>query len=215
MILKRNHRRIFYRPGMISLVFIPLFCLFHFYKINAFQVQGVLDVGLIPDKVTFEKYNYSTLRKYRVFNFNGSKSTEKQQLNEFKFFLRKLVVEQDTIIGIRTHFGPKTNFEVFVNVFDILESEKAPTFAPYKNDIYIIASSNKAKKTAKRSMNCGTMEATRRNTNKLQELEKEKSNRMFMNLFFKQQSILFFSYFGIVLLNVFAVIKFNKNQEVS
>lgn len=216
MIKRKNHKRIFYRPGMISLVLIPLLCLSYFYKNDVFKVYGALNIGLIPDKETFEIYNVSTLRKYRVFNFNGSESTEKQKLNELKFFLRKLVAEKDTINGIKTHFGPKTNFDIFVNVFDILETEKAPTFAPYKDDIYIIASSNNAKKTnVKKVWICGTIDATRRNTIRLQELEKEKSNIIFINSFFKQLWMLFLGYFGIVLLNIFALIKFNKNQKVS
>jgi hypothetical protein len=210
MKINKKHKRIFYRPGMISLVFIPVLCLCYFYKNDVFKVYGELNISLVPNKESLEKYSISKLRKYRVFNFNGNESVEREKLNELKFFLRKLVIEKDTIIGIRTHFGPKTSFDVFVDVFDILETEKAPTFAPYKDDIYIIASSKNAKKAAKRSMNCGTMEASRINYLKYQELEKQKSNIIFMNSFFKQRWILFLGYFGIVLLNIFALIKFNK-----
>ena len=197
---------------MISMVFIPLLCLFHLYKVDAFKVYGAMDIELVPDQESFDKYKISTLRKYRVFNFNGSYSAERAKLNELKFLLRKLVLEKDTINGIKTHFGPKTHFDVFVNVFDILETEKAPTFAPYKNDIYIIASSNKIKKTDNYRMNCGTAEASRRSGIRMKELEKERLNLMFMNLFFKDQWILFLAYFGILLLNVFGLIKFNKKS---
>ena len=108
----KKHKRIFYRPGMISLMLIPLLCLCFFYKNDSFKIYGGLNVDLVPDKENFDKYKFPTLRKYRVFNFNGSESTEKQKLNELKFFLRKLVLEKDTIIGIRAHFGTKTNFDV-------------------------------------------------------------------------------------------------------
>ena len=209
----KKHKRIFYRPGLISLVFIPLLCLHFFYKNDSFRVYGAFYVDLVPNKEKFEEYKFPTLRKYRVFNFNGSESTEKEKLNELKFLLRKLVLEHDTIIGIRTHFGPKTNFDVFVSVFDILNVEKAPTFAPYKDDIYILASSNKVKNSNKHRMNCGMIEASRINSFKYQELEKEKLNFTFMNSFFKKQWIIFLGYFGIVLLNIFALIKFN--QKVS
>jgi hypothetical protein len=210
----KKHKRIFYRPGMISLMLIPLLCLCFFYKNDSFKIYGGLNVGLVPDKENFDKYKFPTLRKYRVFNFNGSESTEKQKLNELKFFLRKLVLEKDTIIGIRAHFGPKTNFDVFVSVFDILNIEKAPTFAPYKDDIYILASSNKVKSSKSHQMNCGTAEASRVSSLKYQELEKEKSNLIFMNSFFKQQWILFLGYFGIVVLNIFALIKFSKRKII-
>jgi len=187
MINIRKHKRIFYRPGMISLVCIPLLCMYFFYKNDSFKVYGVLNLDLVPDQENFVKYNFPALRKYRVFNFNGSEFSEKQRLNELKLFLRKLVFEKDTIIGIRTHFGPKTHFAVFVNVIDILNKEKAPTFAPYKDDIYVLASSNTIKSSNKHRMNCGTAEASRISYLKYQELEKEKSNLIFMNSFFKQQ----------------------------
>lgn len=196
---------------MISLVFIPLVCLYFFYENDSFKVYGAMNVDLVPDKENFEKYNFPALRKYRVFNFNGSESTEKQKLNELKFFLRKLVVEKDTIIGIRTHFGPNTHFGVFVSVLDILNTEKAPTFAPHKNDIYILASSNKPKKSMNITgyrMNCGTSALMEEENLRMEEQKKEVEKMEFQKSFFKQQRILFLAYFGIVLLNIFVLVKF-------
>ena len=203
---------------MISLVFIPLMCLYFFYKYDSYKVYGGLNVDLVPDKENFDKYKIPTLRKYQVFNFNGSELTEKQKLNELKFFLRKIVVEKDTIIGVRTHFGSKTHFGVFVSVLDILNTEKVPTFAPYKNDIYILASSNKPKinkNATEHRMNCDTSALMEEEHLRMEQYRKEVEEKEFQKSFFKQQWIVFLGYFGIVLLNVFALIKFNENQKDS
>ena len=213
----RKHKRIFYRPGMISLVFIPLLCLYFFHKNDSFKVYGGLNVGLVPDKENFEKYKIPSLRKYQVFNFDGSELTEKQKLNELKFFLRKLVVEKDTIIGVRTHFGSKTHFGVFVSVLDILNTEKVPTFAPYKNDIYILASSNKPKtnkNATEHRMNCGTSALMEEEHLRMEEYRKEVKEKEFQKSFFKQQWILLIGYFGIVFLNIFVLLKFNKRKII-
>ncbi|WP_269237324.1 hypothetical protein [Flavobacterium flavigenum] len=110
MIEKREKRKkIFYVPGMISLVLIPLFCLYHFYKVEAFKTYGALDFSL-PDKEDFEKYKVGNLRKYKTFNFNNQKSKEEQKLKELRLFARDLVKHYDSINGIKIQFGPKTEY---------------------------------------------------------------------------------------------------------
>jgi hypothetical protein len=83
-----------------------------------------------------------------------------------------------------------------------------PTWQPDKNDIYVSVGPKRIKKL--KYFICGTQESSRINSLKYQELEKEKSNLIFLNSFFKQRWILFLAYFGIVTLNIFALIKFNK-----
>lgn len=83
---------------MISLVLIPLFCLYHFHKIEAFKTYEVLDFSL-PNKEDFEKYKVADLRKYKIFNFNNKKPKEEQKLKELRLFTRDLVKHYDTING--------------------------------------------------------------------------------------------------------------------
>ena len=52
MIKKREkRRRIFYVPGMISLIFIPLFCFYHFYTTDAFKVEKSMIVYFPLDSI--------------------------------------------------------------------------------------------------------------------------------------------------------------------
>jgi len=210
MIEKRKKRKkIFYVPGMISLVFIPFFCFYHFYKVDAFKVYGGIEI-YVADKELFTEYKIATLRKYEIFDFNGSLSDEKQKLNEMKFYLKKLVINKDTINGIVTHFGPKANYDVYVSVVDILKTEKAPSFAPYKDDIYILASTNKSKKNKKSEndhmMTCIPVVMF---VDDYAEMEK----KLFQFSFFKQKMIFVsFGYFALLFLNIFALVKFNKNK---
>jgi hypothetical protein len=210
-VINKQRKKIFYVPGMISLIFIPLLCLGYFFNKEAFTIYGGMDIYFADEK-SFVEYKIPVLREYKEFYFNESKSVEKNKLFDLQFFLRKLIKNTDTINGAKVHFGSKTDYDVFVSVIDILNIENVPTWAPYKDDIYILVGSKPTKTKIKNSWVCGTIEATRKNTLRLQEIEMENKNRQFQISFFKSQWILFLGYFGIVLLNIFTLVKFNKNR---
>ncbi|MFC0776534.1 hypothetical protein [Flavobacterium sp. HJSW_4] len=209
MIEKREKRKkIFYVPGMISLVLIPLFCLCHFDNIEAFKTYGALDFGL-PNKEDFEKHRVGDLRKYKIFNFNNQKSKEEQKLKELRFFTRDLVKQYDTINGAKVQFGPKTDYDTFVSVIDIVSEEKVPTYVLFNNYMYVIASA----KPKKRGFVCGTTEYFLRNSRLIEEENREKELNVFQISFLKQRWPILLGYFGIVLINIFALVKFNKNKK--
>jgi hypothetical protein len=218
MIEKRKKRkRIFYVPGMISLLCIPLFCFYHFCKTDAFKVYGGIELGL-PYEDVFEKYKFSTLREYKVFDFNGSELDGAKDLNAMQLYLRKLRVEKDTINGIKIHFGSKTCYETFIRTIDIITEEDAPTWIINNNDIYILGSSNTFKKVkdtvAYHTMNCGTGELMAKQ--RLWELKnkREEEEKAFQITFFQNKwEILSLGYLGLVFLNIFTLVKFNKNQN--
>ena len=217
MIEKREKRKkIFYVPGMISLVLIPLFCLYHFYKVDAFKVCHGIEL-YIPHGNEFEEYKFATLRKYKVFNFDGGQLDNKK-LEEMRFYLRKLRTEKDTINGVRMHFGSGSQYQTFITTLDILFDEEAPTWITNKDDIYVLGSSNTCKKVKDtiehHIMNCGTGELMRQQAYFEQKNKKEEEARTFQISFFAQkwQSI-FCGYFPLVLINLFALVKFNKNKK--
>ena len=217
MIEKREKRKkIFYVPGMISLVLVPLFCLYHFYKVDAFRVYHCIDLG-IPVGNEFEDYKFATLRKYKVFSFDGSNS-ENVKLKEMRLYLRKLRTEKDTINGIRMHFGSRSHYQTFITALDILFEENAPTWITNKNDIYILGSSNTFKKVKDtieyRVMNCGTGELMRQQAYLEQKNKKEEEAHVFQVSFFAEKwQLIFCGYFPLVLINLFALVKFNKTQK--
>jgi hypothetical protein len=217
MIVKREKRkRIFYVPGMISLVLIPLFCFYHFYKVDAFKVYRGINLNL-PNQESFVEYKIPSLRKYKVFNFNENEISEKKKLQDMQLYLRKLANNKDTINGIKIHFGLKTNYDVFIRIIDILDEESAPAWTINQNDIYILGSPNTYKEVKDtieyRKMDCGTLEIMRRKAywEQKEKIEEEKHN--FQISFFKQKWILIsFGYLGLVLLNIFVLVKFNKTR---
>ena len=213
----KKRKKIFYVPGMISLILIPLFCFYHFYKVDAFKVYGGIELGM-PYENDFEKYKVPTLRKYKLFNFKASESDGNKQLNEMKLYLKKLVVNKDTVNGIKIHLGKKTYYETFIRIIDIITEENAPTWIINDNDIYILGSSNTYKEVKDNhkhyTMNCGTGDIMEKQRLWLEENEKKEENRNFQFSFFKQKWILLsLGYFILILLNIYALVKLNKNQN--
>ena len=207
----KKHKRIFYRPGMISLVLIPLLCLYFFYKNDVFTVYCSFNFSFIEESVFVNK-NIHNIRKYKDFNFNNSELIEQSKLNELKVSLRKLKKDNDTINGIKIHFGKSTNYAVFIEVLDILTIEEMPIYCPYRNDIWVLVlpkpKFSKYNKITPLKI-CGYYEA-----NKEYWLEMDrKAEREKQYYLFKKYWILFLGYFGIVLLNIFALIKFNKSKQ--
>ena len=63
-------------------------------------------------------------------------------------------------------------------------------------------------------MNCGTLEVMRQNEYWEQKAKKEEEERNFKISFFKEKwKILFLGYAGLLVLNVFALVKLNKKQN--
>ncbi|MCP2029463.1 hypothetical protein L1276_004650 [Flavobacterium sp. HSC-32F16] len=216
MIEKREKRKkIFYVPGMISLVLIPLVCIVYFYKTNAFKVYGAINLAL-PNKGDFEKYEVENLREYKVYKFSGNEFDDKKKLNEMRFYLRKLSNEKDTINGIKLQYNAKTNYDIFIKTLDVLAIENPPTWGMFGNNIYIIANSNSPKKVKKNSsvthtMNCGTMEVMKQQAYWEQKNRKEEETRVFQVSFFAQKwKLIFCAYAGLIFLNIFALVKLNK-----
>lgn len=211
----RKHKRIFYRPGMISLVFIPLLCLCYFYKNDSFKVYCGINYSLPSNDDKFfqeikSKYGYPRHRNYREFSFNDSDELEKNKLLKLQFSLRELIKINDTINGIKIHFGEKTNYAVFISVIDILYIEDVPTWQPDQNDIYVSVG---AKSIKKNNFICPGVIYPDVYIEHLEEIERkivcEKEYQRIIFLF-KKYWILFLGYFGIVILNIFTLIKFNK-----
>jgi hypothetical protein len=212
MIEKREKRKkIFYVPGMISLVLIPLFCFYHFYKVDAFKTYSSLEFS-VPDKQYFEKYKVKDLRKYKVFYFNNKKSRELEQLKELRFFARDIIKNYDTINGAKIQFGSKTDYDTFVSVINIMLEEDMPTWGLF-NDYEIYALGNaKPKLNIKRSFICGTSTYSKENTIQMQEENRRNELYVFQISFLKKQWIIFLGYLGIILLNVFVFVNLNKNK---
>ena len=207
---REKRKKIFYVPGIISLVFIPLLCLYYFYKVDAFKVYNYLEFFL-PNKEEIEKYKVEDLRNYTVFKFEDNKLKEEQKLKELSLFVHNLIKKYDTINGAKIHFGSKTDYDSFVSVISIMSEENVPTWVLSEDNIYVLASP-KPKPNRYRGFVCGNGQFSEMNTLRMAEENRKKELRVFQVSFLKQQWIIFLGYLGLVFLNIFTLVKFNKTK---
>ncbi|PBJ13682.1 hypothetical protein [Flavobacterium sp. ACN6] len=214
MIEKREKRKkIFYVPGMVSLVLIPIFCFCYFYKTDAFKGERCIGIYIPSDSIEIKDF-LSLKRNYQVFHLESSLDLEGKKLEKLQFALRNLNRTNDTVKGIQIHLGKKMKYEVYIRILDIFSIEKMLLYTQYKNDFFVVMLPKPKPKPVPYGkkiipFQCGYWEA-----NKDYFLEQERE-RQFKNAFdlYKKYWILFFGYFGIVLINIFALVKFNKNQN--
>ena|SRR6218665_1828477 len=210
---RKKRKKIFYVPGMISLVFIPLICMVYFYKTDAFVNKGCIGVWFPSDSLATQKF-LSLERKYKVYDFNSSEIEESTNLNNLQSELRKLNRENDTIKGIQIHLGNKMNYQVYVRILDILLIEGMPNYLQYNNDFFVLMIPKpKPDKSLKKfkvfvcgsgSLNVGANDWLK---------EEQEARRKYVLSLVRKYWILFLGYFGLVLINIFALVKFNKNRN--
>lgn len=209
MIEKREKRKkIFYVPGMISLVFIPLIFLVYFSN-YFFPITNGLEINF-KNQESFITNKIKGLREYKVFTFNQSMDCNKNSLNKLRFSLRKMKNSFDTVNGIRVHLGEKLSYEVFVEIIDMLYTENISTWMLYNNDIWVFILppfKNEVLIKEKITKYCGCVY--------VEEWEKEKKEEEDRGVIdsYKKNWIVFPAYLGIVLINIFSLVKFNKNQK--
>jgi ribosomal protein S10 len=214
----QKHRKVFYVPGMFSLVVLPIMFLCYFYSHKSFYIESSIPLGL-PDKQTIEKLSNETgfpiPRKYKEFTFNGSLKFEKTKLENFQSALKVQNKLKDTINGIKLHIGSKMKYEVYIEILEILEVEKTPTYIPYKNDFWILNANPKKEKAADKEhfqMRCGTQHFLYLSELEAEQIIKEKKREKELNKFYKENILPYFLYFSIVILNIFSLLKFNRNR---
>ena len=225
MKLDKKHRKIFYVPGMISLVLLPLLMLYFFSSNKSFVKETAMVLGL-PNKEEIPQMLQNvpciTQRNFKEFKLNGTLETEKDNLQKFQSDLKKLNKIHDTVNGIKLHFGKQMKYEVFIRVLDILTIENTPTYIPIKNDLLIVNGAPSDIKKANEiwekehgkhtKLFCGTQDAMNRQKEFDELNQKLIANEEFQKSFFNNHWYLFLAYFGIVLLNLFVLIKFNRNR---
>jgi len=221
------HRKLLYVPGMISLVVLPILLMCYFYDAQKSFVQyGSMDLGL-PERGSMKQmkkdFPLLTNRNYQMFTFNGSLESEIKELLKFQKTLKEFNHSKDTISGIKLHFGKQMKYEVFIRILEILNIEKTPTYIPYEQELFIVnPAPSDIEKQRKRDeekygprtqMNCGTQDYSNQQMKLRAERAQWIANENLQKSFFNQHWYLFLAYFGIVYLNIYTLIIFNRYRK--
>jgi hypothetical protein len=139
----RSRKKLYYIPGTISLISLPL--LFYFYNIQYHEelVQTAIPI-IVWNKNWTEKFpnlfsgNYPPKRNYQDIYLTGDDKTDNIKLAFSELRVREIIQQNDGANGVHYYFGEATTYASFIKVLDILRTEKAKKYMIYDNDIWLL-----------------------------------------------------------------------------
>ena len=130
-----------YFPGLISLVFLPLMCIWYlvnnnsFQKYTAMQVIWLNNTGLREWEKRQSKFsntpkmsNILTFRRYTELTLTGNTIQDISLLNKLTALLKEIAIKNDTINGISVTFGNHAKYNDVVNVLDVCNQNEDSQF---------------------------------------------------------------------------------------
>ncbi|GAB3718708.1 hypothetical protein [Flavobacterium koreense] len=214
----KKHRKIFYAPGMISLVVLPILFLWFLYFSNSFKEYSCIELGLADKKSYYEilnEFDFPNLRNYKIFVFNNTLEKEKNNLINFQKSLKIQNKFKDTINGIKLQFGKKMTYEVYIRILDILQSEKTPTYIEYQNYLWIL-NGNQRREKVEKTYNDGRAFVCYQRVGGIfidESIELKNAKNELLNFYYKKVWYLYLAFIGIIFLNIFVLLKFNRNRK--
>lgn len=134
--------KIFYPAGSISLILLPILCVWNLNKHKAFEKIGAIEVAYFyhneQEEYSSTKYfNKSiSLRNYIEIEFTGNKQEDNITLENAQIKIAALTKSKDTVNGIHFKFAKNTKYWAFVKAIDICQTEGLTPLMD-KNDIWV------------------------------------------------------------------------------
>jgi len=215
MKIRTKHRKLFYVPGMISLVLIPVLCLFYINSKDYQKQYGSVDIWLsdnfmIPDTSDFHKLiTIHPKRNIKKYYFDGNEKNDKNKLKHLQKRISMFVAEKDSLNSIKIFFGEKMNYQTYINILDIISIEKVNEYMVNPDFIYIVNFSPKNEIRISKDIPlliCGYKSIDN------QEIDRQIKIDNFINnikLFWQIP----FAMLGMIFLNLYFLIKFNRNRK--
>jgi len=154
-VIKKVRRRLYYVPGMISLLALPIVCYFYLKPFirDERSLEIIVMANYKPEKVPIYnqfgipvsplRYDSTVLslpgirRRYSKILLNGNEDADQMKLDTFRIQIRKMKKENDSINGVHLIFGDSTTYGVFIQAINICNQEEIMRYAIYRNNLWV------------------------------------------------------------------------------
>jgi len=140
-------RRIYYVPGIISLIFLPIMCVWYLDQHK--NIQKCLEVTYarkydLNDKRV--KLDTSILshsghkRKYQKFHLTGDLKSDSIQELKYRLIAKQIIETNDTLNGIHLIFGDNIKYDLYVKTIDFFNRKRKkynPLITFYNSDFLL------------------------------------------------------------------------------
>lgn len=140
MTKSQQGKKIYYLPGLISLIFLSILCYqFNFYKIP--KEQRMLEVTMWNPRDTLDYPQFGNPLKFVNDKFvkiklNGEAS-DKIKLEFTQLVIRDLVKQDASTGGIELIFDQKANYSSLTKIYDLCETEGAWRYFYFQNKFWL------------------------------------------------------------------------------
>jgi hypothetical protein len=150
--LKSKFQKLYF-PGLISLLGLPLMCIWYLLSNQAFYKQNGMEVAWQSDaslkewaKFSHEKIDIRRVRKYKELSLTGNKLHDIDARKDLIASITLLEKKADTINGIRISLQAHTRYEEIVDILDVCDQDENKNInaMPYNNTILIWYNSPRA-----------------------------------------------------------------------
>lgn len=148
---RNNKRRIYYIPGILSLLFLPIICIIYLKHSTINTDKRVIEIWM-PRKYNpvvngRNSYVFDTavlsrpenIRKYREIKMTDNIEDNREKIAEFKQSVAKLVQTNDTLNGVHLTMSSITSYNEFIQLLDIcFSSTTISQFVVYEDNLWYL-----------------------------------------------------------------------------
>ena len=128
-------KQVIYLAGVFPIAIILLLLTLYFVKIK--DLTGCIKIGLpYRDENPIYHQQYIASRKFITIKLTGNEIADKSKLKFARLKLREIRNSQSLKKGVHFIFSEKSQYWAFIEVLDILETEKTEIWGLYNNDIW-------------------------------------------------------------------------------
>jgi|GEM_PF-3518076 len=144
-------RRIYYIPGWISLLLLPVFCIQYLNKFNHKERFIELNFAERYDPHNIEKEEYrkpfdttmlstpENIRNYEFIELDSNRVDNKKKLNLFRDKVKKIILTNDTVNGIHLRFGKGSKLGEYIEAINISAfSDTVNIYIPFENNLWYL-----------------------------------------------------------------------------
>jgi hypothetical protein len=148
---RNNKRRIYYIPGILSLLFLPIICIVYLKHSTINTDERVIEIWMPrkynPVENGRNSYVFDTavlsrpenIRKYREIKMTDNIEDNREKIAEFKQSVAKLVQTNDTLNGVHLTMSSITSYNEFIQLLDIcFSSTTISQFVVYEDNLWYL-----------------------------------------------------------------------------
>ncbi|MDJ1472791.1 hypothetical protein [Xanthocytophaga flava] len=140
-LLHANHKRIYYVPGLISLLVLPFLLGKIYFHEKQRQNQRVISVLAKHPYLNREAFrfipDFPSERNYLDISITGEQETDLIKLNYAQLRIREIVRLQNCMYGIHILFSDTASYWTLVKAISICKMEKINMYILYKKGLWI------------------------------------------------------------------------------